>query len=136
VYISETKLRHLLRTKDSDKLGRLEPITPEEIVISPTGHVLLALNSSAESSGIGGRDLMVWGRNHDSELGNGKKGSLAVPTVLQTSSNDDGERFMLKSRSAKEVKDVHGKVWKKNVKVEQHAASGWKNSVVYWKIVD
>ncbi|KAF4615364.1 hypothetical protein D9613_003265 [Agrocybe pediades] len=120
----------------SDKLKRLEPITPEEIEISPTGHVLLALNSSAESGGVGGRDLMVWGRNQDSELGNGKKGSLAVPTVLQTSSDDDAERFMLKTRTAKEVKDMHGRVWKKNVKVAQRAAVGWKNSVVYWKIVE
>ncbi|KDR81766.1 hypothetical protein GALMADRAFT_60407 [Galerina marginata CBS 339.88] len=115
----------------SDRLQRLEPIRPEEISISPTGHVLLALNSSADSGGVGGRDLMVWGRNQDSELGNGKKSSMATPTALQTA---DGERLMLMNKKAREVRDLHGKVWKKEVQVEQHVAVGYGSSAIYWKI--
>lgn len=122
----------LLSYTDSDRLDRLEPIKPEEISISPSGHVLLALNTSAES-GVGGRDLMVWGRNYDSELGNGKKASLVIPTALE---NGEGERFMLMSQTAREVKDLHGKFWKRGVKVEQHAVAGYSSSIVYWKIVE
>ena len=104
---------------------------PEEVSISPTGHVLLALNSSVGSSGVGGRDLMVWGKNYESELGNGKRASVAVPTPLAM---EDGERLMLMSMKAKEVKDLDGKLWKRGVKVEQKVATGYGNSVVYWRI--
>ncbi|KAF8968391.1 regulator of chromosome condensation 1/beta-lactamase-inhibitor protein II [Flammula alnicola] len=111
----------------------LEPIKPSEISISPTGHILLSLNSSDDSAGVGGKDLMVWGKNHESELGNGKKSSLVIPTPVQ--SPDEDERFMLMRKKAKEVKDLHGKVWKHGVTVEQHVAAGYENSIVYWKIV-
>lgn len=76
---------------------------------------------------------MVWGRNHESELGNGKKASLVIPTPLQ---DVEGERLMLMRQRAKEVKDLHGKVWKRGVQVEQHAVAGYANSVVYWRIVE
>ncbi|KAF8911083.1 RCC1/BLIP-II [Gymnopilus junonius] len=115
----------------SDCTQRLEPIRPGSISISPTGHVLATLNSSTES-GIGGRDLMVWGRNQSHELGNAKKSTIASPTGLQT---PDGERFMLMRRKAKEVKDLHGNIWKKGVDVEQREVVGYENSAVYWKIV-
>lgn len=82
--------------------------------------------------GVGGRDLMVWGKNYESELGNGKRGSVAVPTPLAT---EDGKRFMLMNMKAKEVKDLQGKLWKRRVKVEQKVATGYGNSAVYWKIV-
>ena len=113
---------------DNDRIRALEPVTPEDISISPTGHVLLALNSSV---GVGGRDLMVWGKNYESELGNGKRGSVAVPTSLAT---ENGERFMLMNMRAKKVKDLHGKLWKRDVKVEQKVATGYGNSAVYWRI--
>jgi hypothetical protein len=93
--------------------------------------VLLALNSSADSEGVGGKDLMVWGRNHESELGNGKKASLVIPANLES---PDGDRIMLMTKEATEVKDMHGKVWKRGVKVEQRAVAGYENSAVYWKI--
>ena len=113
---------------DNDRIRALEPVIPEEISISPTGHVLLALDSSV---GVGGRDLMVWGKNYESELGNGKRGSVAVPTPLAT---ENGERFMLMNMKAKEVKDLQGKIWKRGVKVEQKVATGYGNSAVYWRI--
>ena len=74
---------------------------------------------------------MVWGKNYESELGNGKRGSVAVPTPLAT---ENGERFMLTNTKAKEVKDLQGKLWKRGVKVEQKVATGHGNSAVYWKI--
>ena len=46
---------------------------------------------------------------------------------------DDGQRFMLGKKKA-EVRDLSGKVWKKEVEVEQCAVAGYGNSVVYWKI--
>jgi len=116
---------------DNDRIRALEPVMPEEISISPTGHVLLALNF-VTIDGIGGRDLMVWGKNYESELGNGRKASVAVPTPLVM---EDGERFMLMRMKGKEVKDLHGKVWKRGVKVEQTVVTGYGNSAVYWRIV-
>lgn len=74
---------------------------------------------------------MVWGKNYESELGNGKRASVAVPTPLAM---EDGERLMLMSMKAKEVKDLDGKLWKRGVKVEQKVATGYGNSVVYWRI--
>ena len=113
---------------DNERIRTLEPVIPEEISISPTGHVLLALDSSM---GVGGRDLMIWGKNYESELGNGKRGSVAVPTPLAT---ENGERFMLMNTEAKEVKDLQGKLWKRGIKVEQKVATGYGNSAVYWRI--
>ncbi|KAF4608721.1 hypothetical protein EYR40_001068 [Pleurotus pulmonarius] len=57
----------------------LHAISPYSISVSPSGHVLLTLNADMN---VGGRDLMVWGKNHDSELGNGKKGSSPLPSAL------------------------------------------------------
>ncbi|KXN82566.1 Protein FMP25, mitochondrial [Leucoagaricus sp. SymC.cos] len=115
-----------------DRTKQLEAIKPTDVVISPTGHVLVALDSSAESDGVGGQDLMVWGKNYDYELGNGKKSSTAMPVNLDA---PDGERLMLMKKKAKEVNDLAGKVWKRNVSVEQQAVAGYGNTAVYWKIV-
>lgn len=90
----------------------------------------MTLNTSS-TAGIGGRDLVVWGKNYESELGNGKKSSVPVPTTLET---PEGGRFMLRKRKAKEVKDLHGKVWKRRVQVEQQAVVGFGSSAVFWKI--
>ncbi|KAG6832413.1 hypothetical protein H0H87_001573 [Tephrocybe sp. NHM501043] len=114
----------------SDITRSLQPIVPHSVTISPTGHVLLTLNT-ASTTNVGGRDLVVWGKNYESELGNGKKSSVPVPTALET---PEGGRFMLRRRKAK-VLDLHGKVWKHNVQVEQCAVVGPENSAVYWKIV-
>jgi hypothetical protein len=80
---------------------------------------------------VGGRDLVVWGKNYDSELGNGKRSSLSIPTTLGT---PEGGRFMLRTRLAKEVRDLRGKVCGHNMEVEQHAVVGFGSSAVYWKI--
>ncbi|KAG6886011.1 hypothetical protein C0993_006127 [Termitomyces sp. T159_Od127] len=114
----------------SDATQSLQPIAPHAITISPTGHVLLTLNTGTTTE-VGGRDLVVWGKNYESELGNGKKASIPIPTTLET---PDGSRFMLRRRTAKRVLDLHGKIWKNNVQVEQCAAVGPENSAVYWKI--
>ncbi|KAG6813628.1 hypothetical protein H0H92_009246 [Tricholoma furcatifolium] len=87
----------------SDKTQSLQPIAPDAVTISPTGHVLLTLNTGS-TTGVGGRDLVVWGKNYESELGNGKKSSLAVPTTLVT---PEGGHFMLHRRKAKQVLDLH-----------------------------
>ena len=99
------------------------------MTISPTGHVFLTLNTSSEMNF--GKDLVVWGKNYESELGNGKKSSVSVPTTLET---PEGGRFMLKSRIAKEVRNLKGDIWGRKVEVEQRAVVGFGNSAVYWKI--
>ncbi|KAH0584302.1 putative E3 ubiquitin-protein ligase HERC4 [Termitomyces sp. J132] len=115
----------------SDATQSLQPIAPHAVTISPTGHVLLTLNTGATTD-VGGRDLVVWGKNYESELGNGKKSSIPIPTTLET---PEGGRFMLRRRKAKRILDLHGKLWKRNVLVEQCAVVGPENSAVYWKIV-
>ncbi|KAK1232984.1 hypothetical protein PQX77_003898 [Marasmius sp. AFHP31] len=115
-------------TEYNDITRTLQAIPPHSISVSPTGHVLLSLEL------LGGeRDLLAWGKNYDSELGNGKKASMAVPVVMQ---NAGGERVMLQKIKAKEVKDLQGKRWKRGVVVEQEPVTGYCNSAVYWKIVD
>jgi hypothetical protein len=118
---------------DSDCTKRLEPIRPTEIVISPTGHILVALDSAAESDGVGGQDLMAWGKNFNYELGNGKKSSTAMPFALD---GPDGERLMLMKKKAKKVIDLEGQVWKRNVTVKQQPVAGYGNTAVYWKIIE
>ncbi|KAH9842348.1 RCC1/BLIP-II [Rhodofomes roseus] len=116
----------------SEKHNNLQPIMPHDISVSPTGHVLLTLDTLARGGpGATGRDLLSWGANYEYQLGNGKRGSSASPTALQGA---DGARFMLARKKANEVRDLQGKVWKRGVEVEQTALAGWGNSVVYWKI--
>ena len=126
-----TRLILLSYCIDSDKTKQLEPIRPTEVIISPTGHVLVALNSSVESDGVGGQDLMVWGKNFDYELGSGKKSSSPIPVTLEA---PDGERLMLMKKKARVVMDLDGKQWKRGVVVEQRPVAGYGNNVVYWKI--
>jgi hypothetical protein len=113
---------------DNDTKQALQPITPHSIAVSPTGHVLLTLNTGSTTKI--GRDLVVWGRNYEYELGNGKRANVSVPTTLETPNG----RFMLRERKAN-VKDLHGKLWKRNVLVEQQPVVGFGNSCVYWKVV-
>ncbi|KAG2028224.1 hypothetical protein BDR03DRAFT_1030773, partial [Suillus americanus] len=48
----------------------MSPILPHAISVSPTGHVLLTLDTQAHGGPGGlGRDLVVWGTNHDYQLG-------------------------------------------------------------------
>lgn len=122
----------LIFNPDNDRTQSLESIKPSEVVISPTGHVLASLDSSVASGDVGGKDLMVWGKNYESELGNGKKSSLAQPAVMEY---PEGERMMLMKKKAKEIKDLQGKVWKRGATVEQHMAAGPQSSIVYWKLV-
>ena len=116
---------------DCEQSQTRKAILPHAISVSPTGHVLLTLDTVRSQSGDSFRDLVVWGSNYEYELGNGKRGSLAVPTMLQT---PDGERYMLRQTSAKEIRDLSGSVWKCGVMAEQKAVGGYGNSVVYWKI--
>lgn len=97
---------------------------PKDISVSPTGHVLATLDTGSE------RDLLGWGANYEYELGNGRRGSVAVPTVLEMA----GGRMMLSKRRANELRDLSGKVWKRGVDVEQCAVAGWGSSLIYWKI--
>ncbi|KAG1803539.1 regulator of chromosome condensation 1/beta-lactamase-inhibitor protein II [Suillus plorans] len=109
----------------------MSPIFPHAISVSPTGHVLLTLDTQAHGGQGGlGRDLVAWGTNHDYQLGTGKRSSLPVPTTLE---RPEGGRFILGQRKAL-VRDLAGNVWKKRVEVEQCAVAGYGNSIIYWKI--
>ncbi|THH13845.1 hypothetical protein EW146_g6425 [Bondarzewia mesenterica] len=111
----------------SEKTNNLQPITPRSLSVAPDGHVLLTLDTISQAGpGGGGQDLFAWGSNYDYQVGNGKRTSIAVPATL---SRPDGNRFMLMKTKAAEVKDAKGKVWKKNVEVEQVAVAGHGNSV-------
>ncbi|KAJ3501150.1 hypothetical protein NMY22_g19025 [Coprinellus aureogranulatus] len=112
----------------NDNTQRLEPIGLSSVTVSPTGHVLLSVASSPDSSTVGGDDVYVWGRNFDGELGNGKKSSIATPLYVSLDPPSPKE--------TREVKDLRGKVWKRNVKVRQCVTAGYGTSVVYWKIVN
>lgn len=79
--------------------------------------------------GGSGRDLVAWGLNHDYQLGTGTRKSLNTATMLE---RPEGGRFILGRRKAT-VRGLSGKVWKRNVEVEQCAIAGYGNSVVYWK---
>ena len=124
---SEHSLTHPI---DDDATGAMQPIGPRDVAVSPTGHVLLTLNTAA-SNPTAGKDLVVWGRNHTYELGTGRLKSLPAPTTLFT---PEGARVMLRQQKAKEVRALDGSVWKRNVEVVQHAAVGYNSSVVYWRI--
>ena len=122
---------HVLST-DNEATKSLEAIVPDAISISPTGHVLLTLDTRTRAGpGGGGRDVVAWGANFEYQLGTGKRGSVAVPTTIPT---EDGGQFMLQTRRAGEVRDMGGRGWKKGVEVEQRAVAGWNSSVVYWRI--
>lgn len=109
----------------------MSPILPYAISVSPTGHVLLTLDTQAHGGPGGlGRDLVAWGTNHDYQLGTGKRSSLAVPTTLE---HPEGGRFILGQRKAP-VRDLTGYIWKNKVEVEQCAVAGYGNSIIYWKI--
>jgi len=113
-------------------MQNMQPIRPHAVSISPTGHVLVTLETLAGSTGMyGGRDLVVWGANYDYQLGIGKRGNTANPVMLH---RPDGSRYLLRKVEAA-VRDLEGKVWKNKAKVEQTAVAGNKTSVVYWRIV-
>ena len=110
----------------------MQPIKPHAVSISPTGHVLVTLETLTESTGkYGGRDLIVWGANYDYQLGIGKRGNTANAVTLH---RPDGSRYLLQKVETK-VKDLAGTVWKNKAEVEQTAVAGNKASVVYWRIV-
>ncbi|KAG7092292.1 hypothetical protein E1B28_008654 [Marasmius oreades] len=114
-------------TEYNDETRRLQAVPPHSVSVSPTGHVLLSLQPMGSD-----RDLLAWGKNYDSELGNGKKSSMAVPVVMQ---NAEGDRMMLSKIKAKEVLDLSGRRWKRDVEVEQRPVTGYCNSAVFWKVV-
>ncbi|KAG9318537.1 hypothetical protein JVU11DRAFT_628 [Chiua virens] len=109
---------------------KLSPIIPHTISVSPTGHVLLSLDTQSRGGPGGlGRDVVAWGLNHDYQLGTGRRSSLNAPMTLE---RPEGGRFILARRKTT-VRDLSGRVWKNNIEVEQCAISGYGNSVVYWK---
>ena len=117
---------------DNEGMQHMQPIRPHALSISPTGHVLVTLETLAGSTGIyGGRDLVVWGANYDYQLGLGKRGNTANAVTLH---RPDGSRYLLQKVEAP-VKDLEGKAWKNKAEVEQTAVAGSKASVVYWRIV-
>ena len=118
----------LKRVVDDDLTQGMVPIVPSAVSISSGGHVLLTLDTST-GGGKEGCDLVVFGKNHDCELGNNKKSSLPLPTPLELPS---GERFLLRKTRAKELEDLSGKTHK-NVFVEQRAVAGPGMSCVYWQ---
>jgi alpha-tubulin suppressor-like RCC1 family protein len=116
----------------SEKTKSLQPLRPVSVAPSSTGHVLCTLDTlSHAQTSLAGRDLYVWGANNSGELGNGRRASSALPATVD---NASGQRFMLTSRTAKEVRDLRGKVWKRGVRVEQCAVTGPGCSAVYWRI--
>jgi len=116
----------------SEHMQNMQPIRPHAVSISPTGHVLVTLETLAGSTGMyGGRDLVAWGANYDYQLGVGKRGNTANAVTLH---RPDGSRYLLQKVEAT-VKDLGGNVWKNKVEVEQTAVAGNKRSVVYWRIV-
>ncbi|PBK96705.1 RCC1/BLIP-II protein [Armillaria gallica] len=112
----------------SDATRSIVPIVPRSVSVSQTGHVLLTLDTT--DGGRAGCDLLAWGKNQDSELGNGKKSSVPVPTTV----NMGDERTILRKRAGAKVTDLQGRLWSRKVEVEQAAVAGYNNSVVYWKI--
>ncbi|KAF8626336.1 hypothetical protein AX15_004995 [Amanita polypyramis BW_CC] len=110
-----------------DDTRSLRPIQLHSIAISPSGHVMAILETSKN---VGGRDLVVWGRNLAGELGNGRRSSVATPTTME---GVDG-RVMLRRRKG-EVRDMGGGVWGQGVAVEQRAAAGDGTSAIYWRIL-
>ncbi|KAJ7489887.1 regulator of chromosome condensation 1/beta-lactamase-inhibitor protein II [Mycena galericulata] len=104
---------------------RLQCIKPRSISISRTGHVLATLASS------GNHDLLVWGRNQDHELGNGKKTNVPSPMPVDVG---DG-RLLLQRKKATEVRDLQRRVYGRSVPVEQFAISGFGSSIIYWRLL-
>jgi hypothetical protein len=141
VYVSlffffSPKESHLIGSSDhvidSEKTNKLQPIAPHSLSVSPDGHVLLSLETHAGAGpGGSGRDLFAWGTNYDYQVGNGKRGSIAVPTTLEPI---EGDRIMLEKRRAKFVRDPLGRMWRRGVDVEQVAIGGFGTSFVYWRI--
>ncbi|KIY68636.1 RCC1/BLIP-II protein [Cylindrobasidium torrendii FP15055 ss-10] len=115
-------------TEYDEGKGKVVPIVPRAISVSATGHVLMTLDTSRGQRV--GRDLYTWGKNYDSELGNGRKSSQPMPNPLSV--GDD--RVILDSQRRARVLDLQGRVWGKNVAVEQTALAGYNNSFVYWKL--
>ncbi|KAJ7738495.1 RCC1/BLIP-II [Mycena maculata] len=108
----------------NDTTQRFQPIKPQSISISPTGHVLATLESSS-----GDRDVLAWGRNQDHELGNGKKTNVPSPMPV----NAGNGRVLLQRKKAKEVRDLQGRVYGRRIGVEQISVAGCRSSVIYWR---
>jgi len=124
----------------------LQPIRPDTISVSPTGHVLFSFEASSVSAKSTptdfGRDLLSWGANTEYQQGNGKRVNVATPTYVtdfdKTGSEAEviGEenRLMLRETKVAEVKDMSGKRVLRNALVEQTPLAGWNCSAIYWKV--
>ncbi|KAF9519871.1 hypothetical protein BS47DRAFT_1324205 [Hydnum rufescens UP504] len=111
--------------------GALEAIRPQSFSVSPTGHALLSLSS--------GRNLLTWGQNSTYQLGNGKRSSIAQPSYVRdfspvSGAEDDNQgRMALREGRLKVLRDMGGRVYGRNVKVQEWPVAGWNSSVVYWR---
>lgn len=103
---------------------------------APSGHVFLSLDTITRfGSGVDAppkRDLLAWGLNQSSQLGNGARKSVAVPQHLEDAARN---RVMLGEKRTR-VLDLQGNIYGKNVKVEQRVVAGHECSIAYWKVVD
>lgn len=117
---------------DSEDSESLQPIVIHSLSASKTGHAFLTLDTLTRSGGDvnGGRDLFAWGLGRDYQLGTGKKTNLASPSILEFPGS--GRVMMMKKKA--EVRDMGGRIWKRNVEVEQTAVAGYNASIVFWKI--
>lgn len=116
----------------SEDSQSLQPIVIHSLSVSKTGHAFLTLDTLTRSGGDanGGRDLFAWGLGRDYQLGTGKRTNLASPSNLEFPGSG---RVMMMKRKA-EVRDMEGKIWKRNAEVEQTAVAGYNASIVFWKI--
>jgi alpha-tubulin suppressor-like RCC1 family protein len=115
---------------------QLEPLRPDTISVSPNSHVFVTLSPRHHHSQESGHDLLAFGANTEYQLGNGKRGSVAVPTYLPGQHGE--ERWMLHEQQSVEVPNPGSWLpWSKtkSVQAEQRAVAGWNCGVVYWKII-
>lgn len=114
----------------SESLNRLEAIPVDRLSVSPTWFTIATLATS------GGRDVLVWGSNANSQLANLKKSNAAVPANMGNLPGADpavGARMVLHEQPSVEVRDLEGhKVGKRSVR--QAAEAGWGGAAVYWRV--
>lgn len=108
-----------------------------------------------DGSFVYGRDLLVWGANDKSQLGNGKRNNLPAPQHLPplpftpllenvakearlhsgTASHMPHSRLQL-NEAYVQLRDLQGRKvgWSKH-KVEQSVVAGHGTGAVFWKVV-
>ncbi|KZT57038.1 RCC1/BLIP-II protein [Calocera cornea HHB12733] len=116
----------------NDATQALEALSPRAIAVSPTGHVLLTLNALTSTNA--GYDVLAWGQNRSSELGNGKQVPVPLPGYVRSFRPEPGARLMVREGRG-EVRDLEGRRWGRKVDVRETVVAGYGCTAVYWKIV-